>query len=41
MWRSIRAFVFSWWGWILVGAIVLFWIGLVAVVILGQGSVVD
>jgi len=36
MWRRFKAFVFSWWGWVLMVAIVLFWLGILAVVILGR-----
>jgi hypothetical protein len=42
MMRGIRNFVFSWWGWVLMGAIVLFWICILAVIMLGpRWAVVD
>jgi hypothetical protein len=35
MTRGIRGFIFSWWGWVLMVAIVLFWIACLGFMIFG------
>jgi hypothetical protein len=40
MMRAIRNLVFSWWGLVLMGAIVLFWICLLAVIILAPRNTI-
>jgi hypothetical protein len=39
--RRIRNFVFSFWGLVLLGVIVLFWICVLAVVVFGPHTVVE